>query len=695
MKYKVDTPIQYLKGVGPEAAKVFKNLGVETVEDLLTLAPKRYVGKNLIKDLNLNEESRTVGRIINTGMRRTSRGLIFAVQLSDGTGTINLSFFNYSKKATSNFKWNKLIEVEGIVSFWGRNLQIVNPTVTFSPPDEEKFLPIYPLSQRLTHKYIRKVVRTAFANDMKISETLPSHILEKEKLPSREEAIHNLHFPQELKFANLARQRLEFEEVFWFQILLALRKKKIKKQGIKFEKGSELARQFYETLRHNQSDKKSKSSKKNGEFKLTNAQRRVIWEIYKDMESDSKMNRLLQGDVGSGKTIIAILSMLKAVESGYQAVLMAPTEVLAEQHYFKLSRYLPKIGIKLGLLIGSLSAQDKRKVKEEIKNGKAQIIIGTHALIESSVTFKNLGFIVIDEQHKFGVVQRLKLAKKSKSPDILVLTATPIPRSLALTIYGDLDISIIDEMPPGVGEICTKWIYANKIQEAWKLVKSELKQGRQCYIVYPVIDESEKLDLKAAQEEYEKLSTGIFKDYEVGLLHGRLNRKEKAKVMKDFSSGKLNILIATTVIEVGIDIPNASCMVIEHAERFGLSQLHQLRGRLRRGKTKSHCILISPKKLGGIAKERLNAIEKEEDGFKLAEKDLELRGAGEFLGTRQHGLPELKLANIMDTQLLSRVRNITFKIIENDPRLEKPENKIIANTVNYRYREKFEFLEGG
>ncbi len=684
MKCTVDTNIQYLKGVGPKVAEVFKKLGVETVEDLLTLAPRRYVRKMLIKDLELNEEVRVVGRIIETRTKRTSRGPVFVVKLSDGTGTLDLSFFNYSRKATSNFKWNKLIEVEGVISFWGRNLQIVNPSVTFSPSSEEKFLPIYPLSQWLTHKYIRKVVRTTFANDIEIPETLPSYILKKEKLLPREKAIHNLHFPQELELAELAHQRLEFEELFWLQVLLALRKKSIRKKGIKFKKGSELARQFFDLL-----------TTETPEFKLTEAQRRVIWEIYEDMESKCKMNRLLQGDVGSGKTVIAILSMLKAVESGYQSALMVPTEVLAEQHYLRLSHYLPKIGVNLGLLIGSLSAQDKRRIKEEINNGEVQIVVGTHALIESGIKFKKLGFIVIDEQHKFGVMQRISIAQKAKSPDILVLTATPIPRSLALTIYGDLDISVIDEMPPNVGEIHTRWVYENKIQEVWEFVRSELKKGRQCYIVYPVIEGSEKLDLKAAREEYERLRKGVFKDYEVGLLHGRLKRKEKARVMEEFSSGKLNILVATTVIEVGLDIPNASCMIIEHAERFGLAQLHQLRGRLRRGKTKSYCIFVSPENLGEIAKERLKTIEKEEDGFKLAEKDLELRGIGEFFGTRQHGLPELNLANLMDTRVLSRARSLAFKIIEDDPRLENPENKIIREILNRRYQEKLKFLEGG
>lgn len=682
--YSLDTPVQYLKGVGPRVAEVFKNLGVERVEDLLTLVPTRYARISFIKDINLDEEVRITGRIIDTYKKRTSIGQLFIVKLSDGTGTINCSFFNYSQKAIAKFEWNKLIEVEGKVSFWGRNLQLVNPTVNFSPSEvDTPLLPIYPLSEWLTHQYIRKIVRRAL--EIEIIETLPSYILQEENLLPRADAIHNLHFPATLELAYAARKRLEFEDLFWLEILIALRRKKIQTTGIKFKKRSELARKFYNLL-----------GEEHRGFKLTKAQRMVCWEIFKDMESEQRMNRLLQGDVGSGKTIIAILSMLKAVESGYQSAFMAPTEVLAEQHYINLAQYLPRIGINLKLLIGSLSPSVKKEVQQEIQDGSAQVVVGTHALIEGEVNFKKLGFVVIDEQHKFGVMQRLKLIRKAGSPDVLVMTATPIPRSLSLTIYGDLDISIIDEMPPGVGKIETRWIYEDKIQEVWEFVKSELNKGKQCYIVYPIIEESEKLDLKAAQESYKNLRDGVFKNYKVGLLHGRLKNKEKTNVMENFRLGKLDVLVATTVIEVGIDIPNASCMVIEHAERFGLAQLHQLRGRLRRGVDKSYCILVSPKNLTELAKSRLETIEKEDNGFKLAEKDLELRGIGEFFGTRQHGLPEIRAANsLFDTRLIAHIRNIAFRIIDNDPELRTSDNKVIATTLHHRYRNKLKFLEAG
>lgn len=684
MSLSLSTKIQYLKGVGPKAAEVFKNIGVETVEDLLTLVPMRYARKTLIKDVKPYEDVKIVGRIIETDLKLTSKGQFFTIKLTDDTGIIICGFFNYSKKAISKFERNKVLEAEGPVSIWRNGLQLVNPSISFFPSqDEEDFLPIYPLSQWFTHKYIRKIVRRAFSVD--IQETLPSYVIKEKGLLSREEAIRNLHFPTDLKLASLAKKRLEFEELFWLQVLVALRKKRLQSKGIKFRKGGKLAGKFFKLLK----------SEKPG-FELTSAQRRVCWEIFKDMEKESKMNRLLQGDVGAGKTILAILAMLKAVGDGYQAVLMAPTEVLAEQHYINIERYLSKIGVNLRLLIGSLALSVKRKIQKEIQNGEAQIIIGTHSLIEGGVKFKRLGLVVIDEQHKFGVMQRLRLVKKARNPDVLVMTATPIPRSLSLTIYGDLDISVIDELPPGVGEIETKWVYEDKIQEVWRFVESEINQGKQCYVVYPVIEESEKIDLKAAQESYEKLRKGVFASYKVGLLHGKMKGKEKAQIMEDFRKGKIDILVATTVIEVGIDVPNASCMVIEHAERFGLAQLHQLRGRLRRGKGRSVCILISPANISELAMSRLNVVVRESNGFKLAEEDLKLRGIGEFFGTKQHGLPEMKFPDsIYDTQNLAYIRKLAFNIVENDPYLLLPENRLILKTIRARFSDKMKFLEAG
>lgn len=686
MKYLLWSDVQYVKGVGPKVSAQLKNLGVKTVEDLLTLPPRRYVKRVYIKDISPEiGEVRVRGKITEKGIKRTSSGSIFIVKISDGTGSITSSFFHYSIPMRERFKWGTLIEIEGVVSLWGKGYQIVNPSVSFScPEDVEEFLPVYPLTGKLTHSYIRKIVKTVFSSNPYIPETLPDYILGKQELLSKEAAIRNLHFPSDLNIVEKVKDRLEFEELFWLEIILGMRKRELHNTGIKFKKGSILARKFFNIL----------TSERPG-FNLTAAQRKVCWEIFEDMESDSKMNRLLQGDVGAGKTIIAMLSMLKAVESDYQVVLMAPTEILAEQHYICLNQYLPQIGIRCDLLIGRTKGKQRKELLETIKSGESQIIVGTHALIEGNVEFKNLGFTVIDEQHKFGVAQRSNLMEKGKVPDMLVLTATPIPRSLALILYGNLDISVIDELPPGVKPIITKWKYEDEIDGVWQFVISELKINHQAYIVYPVIEESDKLDLKAAEDAYKSLSKTVFRDFKVGLLHGRMKSDEKARVMESFRNKEIHVLVATTIIEVGIDIPNASCMVIEHSERFGLAQLHQLRGRLNRGTKQSYCMLVSPRNISTLAQERLRAIEKERDGFKLAEKDLELRGPGDFLGTMQHGFPEFKFANIMDTKFISEVRDIAFKIIEEDPYLKNPKNQRLAKALRYAYAAKAKFLSAG
>ncbi|MFA5033692.1 MAG: ATP-dependent DNA helicase RecG [bacterium] len=700
--------IQYVKGVGPEVAKLFKNLGIKVVEDLLTLSPRRYAEKVFIKDIqniqniqdikdiqdikpeNLSDlqsgkEVRISGRIIETGMKYTGSGKLFVVKISDGTGVISCVFFHYSPKMRERFKWGLTVSAEGTVSNWGWDLQLINPDISLAVSDEkDKYLPVYPLTGWLTHSRIRKIIRAILDTKIEIPETLPAYLIEERHLLSRETAIRNLHFPPNIEYVKSVRERLEFEELFLLEIMVALRKREIQNNGIKFQKGSVLARKFFNLL----------TLEKPG-FNLTKAQTRVCWEIFTDMESDKKMNRLLQGDVGSGKTIVAILAMLKAIESGYQAILMAPTEILAEQHYFCLNQYLSKIGVESSLLMGKTPKKARDKILEDIKSGKSQIIIGTHALIEGKVEFKNPGLIVIDEQHKFGVAQRSKLMEKGTLPDTLVLTATPIPRSLSLIFYGNLDISIIDELPPGVKPITTKWKYENEIEEVWKFVISELLIGHQAYIVYPIIEESEKLDLKAAQEAYEMLKETAFKDFKVGLLHGRMKSDEKARVMEDFRKGAIQVLVATTIIEVGIDVPNASCMVIEHSERFGLAQLHQLRGRLNRGSKKSYCILVSPENISELSRERLTTIEQESDGFKLSEKDLALRGPGDFLGTMQHGFPEFKFANLTNVRFISEVKDIAFSIIEKDPLLKNPQNEPIAKALKTTYADKAKFLTAG
>ncbi|MFN3134379.1 MAG: ATP-dependent DNA helicase RecG, partial [Candidatus Kryptonium sp.] len=522
-----------------------------------------------------------------------------------------------------------------------------------------------------------------------VEETLPEKILSKYGFVPLKFAIKSIHFPETYDELNLALKRLKFEELFFLQLLLARKHYELKhfEKGISFKKIGELVHGFSKIL----------------PFKLTEAQRRVVHEIWNDMKSDKPMNRLLQGDVGSGKTIVALISMLIAVDNGYQAAFMAPTEILAEQHYVTFLNLLDSLPVKVRLLIGSLKPKEKEKVLSEIENGEAQIIIGTHALIQERVNFKNLGLVVIDEQHRFGVMQRAMLIEKGYNPDVLIMTATPIPRTLALTVYGDLDVSVIDQMPRK-RKVKTEIVPDTEKERVYEFIRSKVKEGHQAYIVYPLIEESEKLDLESAIENYVRLKNEVFPEFNLGLIHGRMPGTERQEVMLAFKEGKIQILIATTVIEVGIDIPNATIMVIESAERFGLSQLHQLRGRIGRGEKQSYCFLIAKSSLfkkssddalfefeGEVveeskAMERLKIIASTQDGFKIAEKDLELRGPGEFFGTRQSGFVKFKFADIStDKELLEMARQEAFEIIKQDPNLSKPEHAGLRKEFLKRY----------
>jgi ATP-dependent DNA helicase RecG len=499
-----------------------------------------------------------------------------------------------------------------------------------------------------------------------IPESLPDHLIKKYSLMPAADALAEVHFPAQEKNIDVlnrgtsaAHRRLSFEELFVLELGLALRKKgvTVEKKGIAFTSGGKLEAALRKSL----------------PYTLTAAQERVINEIKKDMATESPMNRLVQGDVGCGKTVVALVASLLAVENGYQACIMAPTEILAEQHYRNITSLARPLGVSVRLLTGG---RKKKKEKEmllsEIASGAAQIVIGTHALIEGDVGFHRLGLAIIDEQHRFGVMQRSTLKSKGLEPDVLVMTATPIPRTLALTVYGDLDVSVIDEMPPGRAPVVTKLYFESRRREAYQFIENELAKGRQAYVVYPLVEETEKSDLKAATEMAAHLQQDIFPRWKIGLLHGRMKGEEKEAVMSAFQSGSTNILVSTTVIEVGVDVPNATAMVIEHPERFGLAQLHQLRGRVGRGAHQSHCILMGPRMFVEEARERLNAFARTNDGFRIAEEDLRLRGPGEFFGTRQSGLPDLRAANIIrDADLLEKARTEAFEMVKNDPELTR------------------------
>jgi ATP-dependent DNA helicase RecG len=554
-----------------------------------------------------------------------------------------------------------------------------------------RIVPIYPLTEGLNQRQLRTYVKGSLDRyGSLIEETLPHPLLQERDLISKKEAIHSIHFPEEMEMVNKSRRRLAYEEIFYLELLLALKKKvyKTSKKGIAF---SDVGAHGYTPLQQKLLLLLP--------FELTAAQQRVLNEIQHDMASPLTMHRLLQGDVGSGKTIVALLSMLRVVEHGYQAALMAPTEILAEQHYLVLSHLMEKIEIQVILLVGGMRQKEREEAYQAIENGEGRIIVGTHALIEEEVKFHSLGLVVVDEQQRFGVMQRAQLAKKSnalEAPDYLVMTATPIPRSLSLTLYGDLDISVIDEMPPGRQPIVTRWAKASQRVKIYGFIRDKVKEGQQVYIIYPLVEESEKLDLQAATEMFQKLKEKIFPDVNVELIHGKMKRDEKDGIMERVRKGEIHILVSTTVIEVGVDVPNATIMLIENAERFGLAQLHQLRGRIGRGAERSYCILMTSGRVSMEAQERLKTLAATQDGFKIAEKDLRLRGPGEFFGTRQHGLPPLRIVDLLaDTKIISQARGDAFKVVEEDPNLSEEKHLPVRKEFEVKYRDRLELIEVG
>ncbi len=677
---KLETPIQYCKGVGPKRAELFKKLGISTVEDALCYFPWRYEDRGNLKKIgriSYGAYETVTGEVVSAEVVQTKRQRVkvFELVITDKSGMLIGSWFNqpFMKKT---FRVGQKVLLTGVVKsnpYKGGLPQIDNPEYEVMDENEEdnlihsgRTVPIYRTTAGLSVRFLRKMMKDILEScGSAVGEMLPDSLVKKYHLMPVPDAYFEIHFPAretDLSVLNRgmssAHRRLSFEELFVLELGLAIRKRGMyaAKKGIQFRPLNSLESRLRNTL----------------PFKLTGAQERVIAEIKKDMTDERPMNRLVQGDVGSGKTVVAMVASLLAVENGYQAAVMAPTEILAEQHFRNMSVMAEQLGVTVRSLTGRRRKKEKETVLSEIESGNAQIVVGTHALIEEQVKFHRLGLAVIDEQHRFGVMQRSTLTSKGYEPDVLVMTATPIPRTLALTVYGDLDVSVIDEMPPGRRPVVTRLYFETMRREAYQFIENELKSGRQAYVVYPLVEESEKVDLKAATEMAAHLQRDIFPTWTIGLLHGRMKSDEKESVMAAFKSGETKILVSTTVIEVGVDVPNATVMVIEHPERFGLAQLHQLRGRVGRGGHQSYCILMGPRMFAEESRERLLAFSRTNDGFRIAEEDLRLRGPGEFFGTRQSGLPDLRAANIIrDADLLEKARADAFEFIENDPELSR------------------------
>jgi len=696
------TPIQYVKGVGPKLAKLFERKGILTVEDALYFLPRCYEDRRSlekISELKAGRKETGFGEILLSGVAfyQNKRKRVFEVVVGDGSGTITLKWFRGNERyLRERFKKGRKLIFSGEVRWFNYQKEIHHPDVEIVDGDIEKdylnfkrIVPIYSETEGLYQRTLRRLMKTVlegYADEL--SSPIPSVVVERQGLIDFSEAFRRVHFPSDgesIDLLNLQRsdghRRIIFDEFFFLELGMALKKRGVALEtGISFRTDGVLVQKLLNLL----------------SFKLTRAQERVLKEIKEDLEKPHPMNRLIQGDVGCGKTVVALLTCLYVVEGGYQAAIMAPTEVLAEQHFLNLHRWLESLGVKVALLTSSIKGSEREELYQRIRNGDIQLVIGTHAMIQEAVEFRRLGLAIIDEQHKFGVVQRGLLKKKGENPDVLVMTATPIPRTLAMTIYGDLDVSLIDEMPPGRMSVETKVYPESARSRVYRTIEEEVGKGRQAFIVYPLVEESEKLDLKDATRMAEHLQKDVFPEFRIGLLHGRMKSDEKEAIMMEFKDGRIQILVATTVIEVGIDIPNASVMVVEHAERFGLSQLHQLRGRIGRGRYPSKCILLAQYRSSEEAKIRLRAMEKTTDGFKIAEEDLALRGPGEFFGIRQSGLPDFRVAHIIrDTPILIEARKEAFRLIQEDSELLHPSHAGVKDILIKRWKGRMELATIG
>jgi ATP-dependent DNA helicase RecG len=737
-RHPLETPVTFVKRVGPRRGAVLASLGIQTVRDLLHMYPRKYLDRSSIVRIG------DLWRYVGTGTEVTIVAVVrgkevvrsfkkrerFLLVVGDDESFLDCIWFQRARTMDRIFRKGERLAISGEVTDFNGTLQMVHPSfdrLSRSDGEDEdhnweemyntgRILPIYTETADMKEaglegSVLRSIVLNAlehFGGD--IEEHLPASVVADRSLMPYSEALSAVHFPKSAEDIQRSRHRLKYNELFFLQMLLGYRRRGVRSvPGFSFEIKSELARSLVDRL----------------PFRLTAAQTRVVKEITADMQSPAPMHRLLQGDVGSGKTVVSLLAMLIAVDNGYQSVFMAPTEILALQHYATLGELLDPLGIRPLLLIGSMKKAEREAAQKSVASGAARIVVGTHALFQESVSFHKLGFIAIDEQHRFGVMQRLRLFDKAKtpasegrSPDLLILTATPIPRTLSLTLYGDLDVSVLDERPPGRKSVRTAIRSKNERASVYAFARDAVRGGRQVYVVYPIIEQSEKTDLKAATDGYTELQNGVFKEYTVALLHGRMKREENETVMNRFRRGEIDVLVATTVIEVGVDVPNAAIMIIEHAERFGLSQLHQLRGRVGRGADQSYCILIhylnpynkaaafnrgtysertlmkEEEKEKGML--RLETIASTEDGFVIAEADLRLRGPGEFFGVRQSGYPELKLASLVDDRvLLDQARSDALAIVEGDPHLREPSHVQLRRFFEHHMKALLELTRAG
>ncbi len=692
-KLQSDIPITYVKGVGPKRAEALEKSGIRTFLDLLYHFPRRYLDRSTITpiaSLRAGMEATIVGKVLSANTVRARKRSYFQLLVGDKSGQIRCIWFNGAKYMQRIFKAGEHVALSGKVEYYG-GMQFAHPDYDILESSEygtlntARIIPLYPSTAELKNvgldsRGFRRLFHKVFEQvSWKLPEILTPEIMSSLKFVEINNALRQIHFPDSPEQLGNAVRRFKFEELFYMQLLLAVKRRGIKemKKSLRYDGAGTHLKQIYEKL----------------PFELTAAQKKVTREIWADMKSDLVMNRLLQGDVGSGKTVVALMSASIAIGNGYQAAVMAPTEILAEQHFRNLQKLGKPAGITVRLLIGGQKKSERTEILTEIENGTAELIVGTHALIQENVAFRKLALVIIDEQHRFGVVQRSQLIEKGLNPDTLVMTATPIPRTMSMTLYGDMDVSVLDELPARKGKIITRTVNVDQLDKVYDYIRKQVGKGDQAYVVYPLIDESAKMDLQAAVQGFEYLNEKVFPEFRLALLHGGMKTTEKDAVMQQFNDGTVDILVSTTVIEVGVDNHNSTIMIIENAERFGLTQIHQLRGRIGRGSKDGVCVLVERKRTEASHK-RLKIINGTTNGFEISEQDLKLRGPGEFYGTRQHGFPKMKIADLLtDRELLKMARREAFTLIKNDPHLRKPDYIAVRNHLVSNYSEYMNFVD--